>query len=154
MTTALGVPSGETDGRAFAADHDEALVPRGSDDLEPLDAGADLDGGAIVVLVVPGEEVDVLQVVRPDGQGAGTGGASEVVMAGVPDDEADVVLGCKLDGSNDISRLGNVHGVADVVAQGARLGLGSERIAALIGEEGCHNRGRVVHAAIVRLAGR
>lgn len=70
-----------------------------------------------------------------------------VLMAGVADNHADVVLGCKSQGGGDIGGARDVDGIADVVAQQAGLRLGREGIAALVGEEGLHDRRRG-HVAI------
>ncbi len=63
-------------------------------------------------------------------------------MAGVANDNADVVLGGEGQGRGDISRRGHIHRIADIVTQEAGLALGSEGVAALVGEECLHNRGR------------
>lgn len=61
-------------------------------------------------------------------------------MTGVPDHETDVVLLGELDRSNNIVGRGDVDGVAHVVAKQAGPGLRLERITALVGKVGLHNR--------------
>lgn len=68
-------------------------------------------------------------------------------MAGVADNHTDVVLGCKGQGRGHVGGARDVDGVADVVAQEAGPRLGREGIAALVSEEGLHDRRRG-HVAI------
>ena len=63
-------------------------------------------------------------------------------MACIADDEPDVVLRCECDSLGYIGGLGDVDCVIYVIAQGARPRLRRERVAALIGVEGCHDRRR------------
>lgn len=70
-----------------------------------------------------------------------------VLMASVADNHTDVVLGRKGQGGGHVGSARDVDSIADVVAQQAGLRLGREGIAALVGEEGLHDRRRG-HVAI------
>ena len=63
-------------------------------------------------------------------------------MAGVTDNEADVLFTGKIHSSNDLIGGRDVHGVVHVVTQEAWLGLGGERVASLVGEVRLHHRRR------------
>ena len=63
-------------------------------------------------------------------------------MAGVTDDETDVVLLGKVDSSNDIVGRRDIDGVVNVVAHQTRAGLGREGVTAVIGKVGLHDGGR------------
>lgn len=82
---------------------------------------------------------DVGQMVSPDSEGSSTGGFAEVVVAGVADDEADVVGACEGEGCVYGGRGGDADGVGDVGAEDAAGGGGEEGITGLIGEEGGHD---------------
>ena len=63
-----------------------------------------------------------------------------LLVAGVADDEPDVVLRCECDAFGYIRRLGDVDCVIYVIAQDAGLRFWRVRVTALVGEEGCHDR--------------
>lgn len=148
VTTTLSIATRDTDSRALAANDDLTLGLARSENLITLDTGTKLDGRTRVVLVIPGLEVNLLQVMGPDREGTGTGGTAKVVMAGVADDEADVVIVGKVDGGGHIGSRPDIDGVPHVVAQGAGLVLRSEGVAALVGKEWGHDRSRVNHACV------
>lgn len=77
VAAALGEASGDANGWALARDGNQALGVGGLEDLKALDAGADLDRGAGVVLARVLLDTDALQVVSPDAQGASTGRAAK-----------------------------------------------------------------------------
>lgn len=70
MAAALRIPPCYADGGAFARRHGKADFPRGFKGFVALDAGTDLVCFARVVRAFVVEELDVFQVVGPDGQGA------------------------------------------------------------------------------------
>ena len=61
-------------------------------------------------------------------------------MAGVTDNEADVVNPGKIDCSNDLGAGRDIHGVIHVVTEAAGLRLGGERVTTLVGKERLHHR--------------
>lgn len=65
-------------------------------------------------------------------------------MAGVTDNEADVVITGKIHSSNDLIAGRDVHGVVHVVTKEAWLRLGGERVATLVSEVRLHHRRRGV----------
>lgn len=79
MPAALRVAARDADRRALAADDGEPGGVRGGVRLAALDAGAEGNGRAGVVrgAGVVGD-ADGLEVVRPQGEGAGAGGLAEV----------------------------------------------------------------------------
>lgn len=151
MSATLGVTASEANRRALARHHHLALGLGRREDLEALHTGADLDGGAGVEGVGEGLEVDALEVVGPDGQGSGTGRATKVVVAGVANDKANVVLLGKGNRLLDVVAGLGLDGVADVVAQHAGLGGGREGVTALVQKVGSHDGGAVGHVDIGEL---
>lgn len=73
VATTLSVTTGETDRGALSSDNDRVHSMGSGESLEALDTGADLEGLALVVAVLPLLDLGALQVVSPDGQGASTG---------------------------------------------------------------------------------
>jgi hypothetical protein len=63
-------------------------------------------------------------------------------MAGITDNESDVVITGKIDSSNDLVAGRDIHGVVHVVPEAAGLGLGGERVTTLVGKVGLHHRRR------------
>lgn len=63
-------------------------------------------------------------------------------MAGVTDNEADVLFTGKFHSSNDLSAGRDVHRVVHVVTQETWLRLGGERVASLVGKVRLHHRRR------------
>lgn len=61
-------------------------------------------------------------------------------MASVADNEANIIFASKVHGSNNLITGGDINGVADVVTERARLGLGGERIACLVRKVCLHHR--------------
>lgn len=61
-------------------------------------------------------------------------------MAGITDNEADIVITGKIDSSNDLRAGRDVHSVVHVVAEAARLILGRVWVATLVGKEHLHHR--------------
>ncbi len=70
MTTSLGIPPCYADVGTFAGRHGQTDFPGGFKGFVALDAGIDLVRFARVVRAFVVEELDVFQVVGPDGQGA------------------------------------------------------------------------------------
>lgn len=62
-------------------------------------------------------------------------------MAGVTDNETDVVITGKIDSSNNLVAGRDIHGVVHVVTEAAGMGLGGERVTTLVGKECLHHRG-------------
>lgn len=60
-------------------------------------------------------------------------------MAGVTDNEADIVFTGKIDSRNDLIAGRDVHGIVHIVTQAAWLGLGGERVATLVGKVRLHH---------------
>jgi hypothetical protein len=103
VAATLSVATSHTDRRALARDDLEALIVCSGIDFEALNAGADSDRLASVVLITPVDELDVFQVVHPERQGTCTGTLASEVMASVVDDQANVVVFGKLQASGYIS---------------------------------------------------
>ena len=140
VPAALGIAAGQSDGRTLAADDLEAVRVGGPVRLDALHAGAHLDRLALVVLVGPVLDLDVLEVVRPDRQSAGPRGLAVVVVTGVADNHADVVFRGELHGRAYVLGSAHVDRVDHVVAQRAGLRDRVERVAGAVGEEGGHDR--------------
>lgn len=66
--------------------------------------------------------------------------ADDLLMTRVANHETDVVFRGELHSSNNVVSAGDVDGVVDIVAEHARLVLGSKGVAALISEVGLHYR--------------
>ena len=131
----LGVAPRRPDRRALAAHDDLPRAPRGRHDVEPLNAGAKLDGLALVKGVVPVLEGDLLEVVRPDRQRARARASAQVVVPRVADDEADVVGLGKVHGRHDVGGRAHVDDIANVVAQATGAGPRRKGVTTLVGEE-------------------
>lgn len=70
----------------------------------------------------------------------------EAALTGIPNDQPNVLLLCKCNRSCNIVGLGDIDGIADIVAQLAwRLG-GRPRVTTLVGKEGGHYTRTRVHA--------
>ncbi|KND87132.1 hypothetical protein TOPH_08212, partial [Tolypocladium ophioglossoides CBS 100239] len=74
VAAALDVAPGEANARTLAGHHNQAGLVRSLESLEPLDAGADLESLAGVVLVAPVDDPGVLEVMGPHGERSGAGG--------------------------------------------------------------------------------
>lgn len=68
-------------------------------------------------------------------------------MAGVPDNEANIIFASKVHGSINLVTGRDIDSVADVVAERARLGLGGERVACLVRKVSLHHRRGGVQAS-------
>ena len=142
------VAARDADALALAAHGGDTVLVSGGVQLADLDAGAQLEGGAAVRLgLVVLDEVDLLEVVRPDGQGTGAGGLAKEVVAGVVDDEAEVEAAGEVDGELDLSYIGDLDGVRGGAAElaGARVALLRQAGLALV--KGGHDRRGVTDAA-------
>lgn len=146
VATTLCVTSSNANSRALAANNSKASVVGSLHNVEALGTGTDLHGLAGVGGGVPVNNLGAGQMMSPDGEGSGSGGATKVVMAGVTNDEANIILSGEGDGGRDVLRGLGVDGVDDVVTQSTGTRLRLEGIAALVGEEGGHDRGRGSHA--------
>jgi hypothetical protein len=113
-----------------------------------LDTGTELDGptrvtaGAGVVL----DPRHVLEAVRVDDERAPADAAADEVVAGVADDQAQVVLARKVNAGLDVSTRRSQDHIDAVVAQragGGRVGL---RAASVVGEVGPKGASRLVNA--------
>jgi hypothetical protein len=84
VAAALYKASGECDARALARHGNEAERIECIEQLITLNTCANLHGRACVVgLVVRVENLDILEVMRPDGEGAGAGRAAKVTVGNI-----------------------------------------------------------------------
>lgn len=74
-------------------------------------------------------------------------GGKNLLMAGVADNEANIIFAGKVHSSNNLITGRDINGVTDVVAERAWLGLGGERIACLVRKVCLHHRRRGVKAS-------
>lgn len=143
VATTLRVATGNADGRALSANDLQTLSVGSLVGLTTKNTSTHLDGLATVVLIIPVLELDVLQVVHPKAEGAGTSALAVVVMASVADDKANVAVVGKLNASGDVGGLRDIDGVLDVGANHTSRGPLSEGVAAAVGEERSHDGGGV-----------
>lgn len=141
MTATLCVSPGHADRRTFSSHSNSAERGRSLQHLVPLNSCTQFDGRPSEVCVVPLDCCDFFQVVSPDCQAPGSGGTAQVVMASVPDDQADVLLPGEIDSGSDVVGSSGVHGIADICAQLTWALAGSPRVTALVGKEGGHHTG-------------
>lgn len=163
MSTTLGIATGETDSGAFPSNNDLALCCRSLDDFPALNPGTNGDGCALVVIIFPCLELDILEIVSPDRKSSGTGGPAEkatlsistvlqsrtwcgnLLMAGVSNHQAYIVVCREVDAINNIINVCNVNCIVHIIAQQTCFRFRSKGIAALICKEGSHyRRGRSV----------
>lgn len=91
--------------------------------LARLDTSAHLKGRTLVIRGgVAGIELNILQPVGPDGEGASAGRLAAEVVTGVLDDEAKVHVAGKVDGDLDLHDVGGLDGVDGETAEGAGTG--------------------------------
>lgn len=158
MAVALRIPPCYANGGAFARRHGQADFPRGFKGFVALDAGTDPVRFAGVVRAFVVEELDVFQVVGPEGQGACSYGFPVVASRGgqrigrlrwwrgamllvtcVAYHKPDVVSLCEGYAVGDVRRLRDVDGAVVVVAQRAGTCSGGEGVAAFVREVGGHD---------------
>jgi len=151
VATALDETAGNTDGGALAGDHHDG---RGSgmtlgEDGAALHTSADLDGAEVVragaaVVVDP---LDALEAVGVDDQRAPADAAGLEVVAGVADDQTDVVFARKVDAGLDVLAGGRLDDVDTVVAKRAGLGWVRRGPARLVGSVGPESGRQLLNAA-------
>ena len=142
MAPALGVSARQSHRRTLTTDDLQTVLVRDGVRLGALHAGSHFHRGPGIRHTRSGELVkhlDAPEVVHPEGQAARAGGFGVIVVAGVADDEADVVLFHEVNGLRDVFWFADDHGVANKVAERAGLGDGMVGVASAIGEEGRHN---------------
>lgn len=130
MATASEVAAGDTHAFALTADCGDAVFVCEGVELADIDTGADLDRGAAVVRGLVGvllDELEVLEVVRPDGQSTVANRLAEEVVASVPDDETHIGGAGEVDGELDLGDTGYVDGIgrvaADLAGRAAHVGI-------------------------------
>ena len=77
MATSLSEAASKADRCAFTAYNGKTLRVGGLQNFVPDDAGADGNGGALVVIIRPLAELDGLERLSPDSECASASGASE-----------------------------------------------------------------------------
>lgn len=143
VATSLGVATGNADSRAFTTNDLQTLGIRGRVCLASKDTGTHLDSLALVVLIIPVLELDVLKVVHPETESTSASALAIVVVASVTDGETNVAVVHKLDAGRHIGGRRDVDAVLDVSTQHTLSGPLGERVTALVGEEWSHDGGRV-----------
>ncbi|WDK12052.1 hypothetical protein CGRA01v4_03331 [Colletotrichum graminicola] len=119
VTAAQDVAANDTDSLALASNGSDAILVCGFIHLERPDAGAELEGGTTVrVLLVALQVLDVVELMGPDGQGASAGGFCAEVVASVLHDEAKVEIAGEVDGQLDV---GDLSGLDDIRGKAANL---------------------------------
>jgi hypothetical protein len=149
VTSTLSEATCKTDSGTFTRNDSQALGISSLEDLITNGTGTDRGTGSGVVLVRPGAKVDVLETLGPNGQGTGTGGATEEIMARVANDNTDVVVLCKLERTGDILGLGGLDRVGNVVAELAGNTPVGKGVTALVGKVRLHDRVRGWSAGIM-----
>jgi hypothetical protein len=128
MATALDEASHDTDGLAFSTDDSDTMLLSSLIDLVGLDTSSGLDGRALVVtLLIVLIDLNGLEVVSPDGQGAVTGRLGTKVVASVLDDETKIQTAGQVDGELNVRNICSINSVQRVATDSARLRRCKER---------------------------
>lgn len=138
VATALDEATSNTNGWAFASNNhlgrnlSMALLQDGA----ALDTGSNGHGRTRVRAGtgIRRNPVDILEAVGVDDQGTGTGAAADKVVAGVADDQADVVATSKVNAGLDVVAGGGRDDINAIVAQRAAVGGIESGPAGLVGE--------------------
>lgn len=145
VATTEDVATHDTDGLALTTDNGDAVLVSSLVQLKGLDTGAELEGRAGVAIEIEiGVELDLLEVVGPDGQGTGTGRLASEIVASVLDDETEVGVTGEVDGELDLGDVADGDSVRGEATERALVrGRGGGHAGqALV--QGPHDGGRVI----------
>ena len=148
VSAALRVTACYADGRAVTAYHDEALIVGSLVRFYGLNSRSHFQCSPCIMGRPVVDDFRRLHVMGPDPHRTCPRCLAIVVVSGIADGQTDVVFFHECDRLLKVIGVGGVHGVRYVIPKSARSVPREKRIAAVVGEEGRHDRRRGIEVCL------